>query len=114
MTDKQPDALRLADKLQHQVEFGSYNWSNAETLMLDATDELRRLHAENADFRAVCDHLTRENAEQIGEIVVLKGQRDELLEELTLLLELHDASGMPNGAIAKKARAAIAKAGGET
>ena len=51
---KQPKAIRLADKLQYQVEFGSYNWSNAETLILEATDELRRLYAESEKLKSLC------------------------------------------------------------
>ena len=46
--------------------------------------EYADLHAENVDFRATIDYLTRENAEQIGEIVALKEQRDELLEALRM------------------------------
>ena len=85
---QQPYPLRLADDLQSAVqtypqmsedEPGSYRRLE-DALMDDAAAELRRLYKENADFRATCDHLTRENAEQIGEIVSLKEQRDELLE----------------------------------
>ena len=39
--------------------------------------QMSRLLAENDDFRATIDHLTRENAGQLGEIVALKEQRDE-------------------------------------
>lgn len=44
--------------------------------------QMSRLLAENEDFRATIDHLTRENAGQLGEIVALKEQRDELLMAL--------------------------------
>ena len=64
MTARQPEALRLADEL----ETAEAIWWVAD----EAAAELRRLYAENEDFRATCDHLTRENAEQIGEIVALK------------------------------------------
>ena len=70
MNDKQPEALRLA---------ALYEGAGQN---LGAAAELRRLHAEREDLRATCDHLTRENAEQISEIVALKEQRDELLEAL--------------------------------
>ena len=73
MVNKQPEALRLANILQT-------NTMHSQAVDLEAAAELRRLQAENDDFRATCDHLTRENAEQIGEIVALKEQRDELLE----------------------------------
>ena len=105
--EQQPEALRLADVL--------------DLLAMDmktprqAAAELRRLYAENEDFRATIDHLTRETAEQIGEIVVLKEQRDELLEALR---RIADTSANQSGTGAQwvhwvdQARAAIAKAGG--
>ncbi len=71
--DKQPEALRLADWL----DSGNHRSGDAEIAA-----ELRRLHKENVDYGATIDYLTRENAEQIGEIVALKEQRDELLEAL--------------------------------
>lgn len=67
--EEQPKALQFAEQLDADE-------------CADIADELRRLHAENEDFRATIDHLTRENARQIGEIVALKEQRDELLEAL--------------------------------
>ena len=102
MTDKQPKPMRLAKILEDHYFYSDTN---------EAAAELRRLHKENADFRATCDHLTRENAEQIGEIVALKEQRDELLEALRQIVEQH---GQWNNGIwaANVARAAIAKAGG--
>ena len=111
MTDKQPEALRLAGILRDHYFYADTN---------EAAAELRRLHAENSDFRATTDHLTRENAEQIGEIVALKAQRDELLEALKLLDEAYCNVGQEmsredraNGRQALiKARAAIDKAGG--
>ena len=78
MTDKQPEALRLADV------FDKEGYAVFTDDMWKAAAELRRLHAENSDFRATIDHLTRENAGQIGEIVALKEQRDELLEALRM------------------------------
>lgn len=69
----QSEALRLADLIDANL---------AGAGDAEISSELRRLHAENEDFRATCDHLTRENAEQIGEIVALKERRDELLEAL--------------------------------
>ena len=78
-------------------------------------DIIKQLREENADFRATCDHLTRENAEQIGEIVALKEQRDELLEAMKELMdrEWQDDEGDFTLEVArKKSRAAIAKAGG--
>ena len=52
-----PLALTLADKLEHQVGFGSYNWEKAETMMLEAAIELRRLYAENEALRAAINKL---------------------------------------------------------
>lgn len=114
MTDKQPKALRLANILRT-------NTMHSQAVDLEAAAELRRLHAENEDFRATCDHLTRKNAEQIGEIVAIKEQRDELLEALKLLDEAYCKVGQEMSREDRatgrqaldKARAAIAKAGGE-
>ena len=74
--NKQPEALRLAKILEDHYFYGDTN---------EAAAELRRLYAENEDFRATIDYLTCENAEQIGEIVALKEQRDELLAVLKQL-----------------------------
>ena len=107
MTDKQPEALRLAKILEDHYFYADTN---------EAAAELRRQRAENEDFRATIDYLTRENAEQIGEIVALKEQRDELLEALHLALEYwaHREQRYKNRSPVwvQKSRAAIAKAGG--
>ena len=104
MVNKQPEALRLADSYEATGLSGH----------IKAAAELRRLHAENEDFRATIDHLIRENAEQIGEIVALKEQRDELLEALHLALEYwaHREQRYKNRSPVwvQKSRAAIAKA----
>lgn len=116
MNDQQPEALRLADWLALHAIDG---------IERKAAAELRRLHAENDDFRATCDHLTRENAGQIGEIVALKEQRDELLEALRMnaqslaWLAHGKCRGFHPGLPAADksldaARSAIAKATGET
>lgn len=108
MVEKQPDALRLAERLEDPV--------NAKLHLAPyIAAELRRLHAENVDYGATIDHLTRENAEQIGEIVALKEQRDGLLEALEHVEGLamaDDWRDLPE--IVRIARAAIAKATGET
>ena len=101
--NKQPEALRLAKILEDHYFYSDTN---------EAAAELRRLHAENADFRATCDHLTRENAEQIGEIVALKEQRDELLavlQALTHSLDYADLLHDDQRKAFKHARSAIAK-----
>ena len=98
MTD-QPTALRLADALD------AVNTNNADSLLVQmaarsAAAELRRQHAENVDYGATIDHLTRENAEQIGEIVALKEQRDELLavlEEAEYALDYASDMTKPEG-----------------
>lgn len=103
--DKQPRALYLADVL--------------DLLAMDmktprqAAAELRRLHAENEDYGATCDHLTRENAEHIGEIVALKEQRDELLEALIDMVDYYGTASA-NVQQLDAAKSAIAKATGET
>ena len=104
----QPEALRLAKILEDHYFYADTN---------EAAAELRRLHAENDDFRATCDHLTRENAEQIGEIVALKEQRDELLEALRKLHHGLDECDMVHDdqrSAYANASAIIAKATGET
>ena len=92
MTDEQPKAMRLADTLENDLE--GYDGMSIPRTCQDIADkaaaELRRLHAENDDFRATINHLTRENAEQIGEIVALKEQRDELRNSVK---RLHAAKG---------------------
>lgn len=101
----QSEALRLADSYEATGLSGH----------IKAAAELRRLHAENEDFRATCDHLTRENAEQIGEIVALKEQRDELLAALRRIADTsanQSGTGAPWVHWVDQARAAIAKAGG--
>lgn len=110
-TNPQPEALRLADELE--FFWGPYSGPE-EPHELNAAAELRRLHAENEDFRATCDHLTRENAEQIGEIVALKEQRAELLaalracdEAMTYMSEYDIPLTLP-----AQVKAAIAKATG--
>ena len=117
--DKQPRALYLADVLAAGFE------CDQEWYEIESAKELRRLHAENEDFRATCDHLIRENAEHIGEIVALKEQRNELLEALRMnaqsltWLANGECRGFHPGLPAAyeslaAARAAIAKATGET
>ena len=104
----QPEAMRLADWLELHAIDG---------IERKAAAELRRLHAENEDFRATIDHLTRENAEQIGEIVALKEQRDELLEALRKLHHGLDECDMVHDdqrSAYANASAIIAKATGET
>ena len=115
---QQPEALRLADTLENDLE--GYDGMSIPRTCQDIADkaaaEQRRLHAENSDFRATIDYLTRENAEQIGEIVALKEQRDELLEALHLALEYwaHREQRYKNRSPVwvQKSREAIAKAGG--
>ena len=106
MTDKQPEALRLAEYCDQR-----------SALEVACGRELRQLCAENEDFRATIDYLTRENAEQIGEIVALKEQRDELLEALRKLHHGLDECDMVHDdqrSAYANASAIIAKATGET
>ena len=104
--EQQPEALRLAKILEEHYFYSDTN---------EAAAELRRLHAENEDYRRTCEHLLRQTCEQIGEIVALKAQRDELLEALR---RIADTSANQSGTGAQwvhwvdQARDAIAKAGG--
>ena len=85
----QPKALRLADALD------AVNTNNADSLLV-------QMAARSAA------------AEQIGEIVALKEQRDELLavlEHIEGLAMADDWRDLPE--IVRIARAAIAKAGGD-
>ena len=76
--EQQPEALRLADLIDANL---------AGAGDAEISSELRRLHAENEDYGATIDYLTCENAEQIGEIVALKEQHDELLAVLRMARE---------------------------
>lgn len=77
--------------------------------------QLARLLEENEDYRRTCEHLLRQTCEQIGEIVALTEQRDELLAALR---RIADTSANQSGTGAQwvhwvdQARDAIAKAGG--
>ena len=106
--NEKPEALRLADLLDEKW----HRWKDDPTDELKAAAELRRLHAENADYGATIDYLTSENAEHIGEIVALKEQRDELLEALKRIAMAAEAAVYNVEWIAHHARAAIAKAEG--
>ena len=137
MNDQQPKALKLADLIDANLAGAGDAEISAELRRLHDENKLLKaaqygsgrlqelrdvrdkLHAENEDFRATIDYLTRENAEQIGEIVALKEQRDELLAALK---DYDDAfTGFdPSSKESRhrmrqaviKARSAIAKAGG--
>ena len=62
--------------------------------------QLARLLEENEDYRRTCEHLLRQTCEQIGEIVALKEQRDELLavlEEAEYALDYASDMTKPEG-----------------
>jgi len=110
MTDKQPEALRLAARLDPV--------HSCQTQLLDlhreAAAELRRLHAENAallaDRRNLGAAIERQHsaAEQIADQVMrLEDQCGALLDALK------EAEPFLALGIRKKARAAIAKAEGK-
>ena len=112
MTNEQSKALRLADALD------AVNTNNADSLLVQmaarsAAAELRRLHAENSDYGATIDYLTRENAGQIGEIVALKAQRDALLKAIMKRIAVAEEATVCNVKwVARHCRSAISKAGG--
>lgn len=108
MTAQQPKALRLADLIDA-------NLAGAGDAEISA--KLRRLYEENEDYGATIDYLTCENAEQIGEIVALKAQRDELLAALRKLHHGLDECDMVHDdqrSAYANASIIIAKATGET
>ena len=123
MTDKQPEALRLADALDAGENFYAESslWFDSKLADAagDAAAELRRLHAENAallsERRNLGAAIERQYsaAEQIADRVMrLEGQRDELLDALQSLISDNHPEYIPSK-LWKKARAAIAKAEGE-
>jgi hypothetical protein len=74
MIDKQPKALVLAEKLEHQVRRGSYDWERVEPMMLKAAAELRRLQAEvEMQFQAL------KAARQLVEACYQSAKKDEAL-----------------------------------
>ena len=56
---QKPKALELADKLDHQVYRGSYDWERVEPMMMKAAAELRRLHTENDQLQKALRHVIR-------------------------------------------------------
>lgn len=88
-----PRALYLADVLAAGFE------CDQEWYEIESAEELRRLHAENA--------------EHIGKIVALKEQRDELLEALIDMVDYYGTASA-NVQQLDAAKSAIAKATGET
>jgi len=106
---RQPEAMRLADELE---KLTSISLRRDLEPTLQAAAELRRQHAENEDFRATIDHLTRENAEQIGELVALKERCNELLEALRRIADPRNVHFAGDAQVV--ARDAIAKVEGET
>jgi len=89
--NEKPKALRLADELEAPVP----DFPEPTTLEAGAAAELRRLHAANIDC---VDHFN-----------ALKAERDELLEALKALMYWDNGKSEWD-----EARAAIAKATGET
>ena len=107
MVNVQPEALRLADALE---VFGT-----SDDDQLKAAAELRRLHADLNDVqdqrRAAFRMIERLN-DELGRVCE---QRDELLEGLRNLADLYDTDeGCRSLPEYIAARAAIAKATGET
>jgi hypothetical protein len=71
--DTQPEALRLADRLES-------DFIRSQT-MLDAATELRRLHAENERLASAADKIRRFWRNEVHRLLA---QRDALLEALKL------------------------------
>ena len=75
MTDKQPEALRLADLLDEKW----HRWRDDPTDELKAAAELRRLHAENEAARCV-------GIQQERDLMAVEAQRDALLTALKTIV----------------------------
>ena len=104
MTDKQPEALRLADLIDANL---------AGAGDAEISSELRRLHEQNADYANTIDGLIISSCDDVARIVALEDLRDELLEALRGLLAAVQHSVCENSGPAQDAaRAAISKAGG--
>ena len=99
MTDKQPEALRLAEQLE---KYWAGELSGGREMK--AAAELRRLHEENESLRGSIYglyELERSNAELV-----------EALQRVVRFLEVEDAR-LANFGEVEAARAALAKAQGE-
>ena len=125
MTDRQVDALRLADALNQQAVWeGHYGPSYLRDLLPEAADELRRLHAENEALRdgkafheGACDAALMENRalRQANEafaqrqewwnerMFALEKQRDELLEALKGIIKAEHSEGRGGSGFIPKA-----------
>jgi hypothetical protein len=99
----QPEALRLADALEKY--WGAESGHDRER---QAAAELRRLHAEVEELRGALDE-----AMWHVKYKELKAVNEELLEALKAMLTNWEEDPAYGSDAADKARAAIAKAGGE-
>ena len=106
MVEKQPEALRLADELESEGD----SWFRERDA--EAAAELRRLHKQNADYANTIDGLIISSCDDVARIVALEDLRDELLEVLKAVTTADDV--VFYGSALHNARAAIAKATGET
>jgi hypothetical protein len=66
MTDKQPEALRLAD----WIERGNYNHED----VTKAAAELRRLHEVNAELVEALQEVARANSSQVATIFAIRAK----------------------------------------
>lgn len=78
----QPEALRLADWLDHMRANGTLDYNSIPK----AAAELRRLHEQNADYANTIDGLIISSCADVARIVGLEDLRDELLGALKGLL----------------------------
>lgn len=110
MTDKQPEALRLADAIEDEVAAGYYKIGSAADC---AAPELRRLHDENERLRTIIPGKVEELNDQLcDENDRLHEVNEELLASVKELLNCIQTDRDWNEG--KRARAAIAKATGVT
>lgn len=101
MTDKQPEALLYADKLEKVFGLSEY------------ADEIRRLHQSEREAWRYANEVEQER-KQLHEVnAELVKSNSELVKTLWRLTELYDAMGAPRGPSRIIAEAALAKAEGK-
>ena len=124
---EQSKALRMAAALNHQVNYGSYDWKRVEPMMEKAAKELHRLSVVEDKYIALLqdDGKAEREIERLreqnkllhdrhsfdnGYLMNLENINKQLLEVLKEIMSWEENETMT---WAKKARAAIAAAKGE-
>lgn len=105
MTDKQPEALRLADCLTNRTTL----WNDKAT----AAAELRRLHEENLQWQEKCNTYMELHDAVVKDSDRLYALNAELVEALTDLVNEIGDGFMPHKLFVDQALAALAKSQGD-